>query len=70
LNSVGVNPDFIYAYSHIDGTGTYRLSGERGDGIFLLFDAHLPPSTSVVTPAMRQESLRKRRRGAQLRRRW
>jgi hypothetical protein len=38
LNSVGVNPDFIYAYSHIDGTGTYRLSGERGDGIFLLFD--------------------------------
>jgi hypothetical protein len=38
LNSVGANPDFIYAYSHIDGTGTYRLSGERGEGIFLLFD--------------------------------
>jgi hypothetical protein len=38
LNSVGANPDFIYAYSHIDGGGIYRLSGERGDGLFLLFD--------------------------------
>jgi hypothetical protein len=38
LNSVGVNPDFIYAYSHLDGTGVYRLFGDRGDGIFLLFD--------------------------------
>ncbi len=38
MNSVGVNPDFIYGYTQIDGTGTYRLSGERGDGLFLLFD--------------------------------
>ncbi len=38
FNSVGVNPDFIYAYSRIDGAGRYRLSGYRGDGIFLLFD--------------------------------
>ena len=38
FNSVGVNPDFIYAYALIDGTGSYRLSGYRGDGLFLLFD--------------------------------
>jgi hypothetical protein len=38
FNSVGANPDFIYAYAQIDGTGSYRLSGYRGDGIFLLFD--------------------------------
>jgi hypothetical protein len=37
-NSVGTNPDFVYAYSRIDGTGTYRLTGKRGDGLFLLFD--------------------------------
>ena len=38
FNSVGVNPDFVYAYARIDGAGRYRLSGYRGDGIFLLFD--------------------------------
>lgn len=38
LNGVGTNPDFIYAGTLIDGTGSYRLSGERGDGLFLLFD--------------------------------
>ncbi len=38
MNSVGTNPDFIYASTSIDGTGQYRLSGERGDGLFLLFD--------------------------------
>jgi hypothetical protein len=38
LNSVGTNPDFIYASATIDGTGRYRLSGERGEGLFLLFD--------------------------------
>lgn len=38
FNSVGANPDFIYAYAQIDGSGSYRLSGYRGDGIFLLFD--------------------------------
>jgi hypothetical protein len=32
--------------------------------------SHLPASTSAVTPEMRRESLQKRRRGAQLRRRW
>lgn len=38
FNSVGVNPDFVYAYAPIDGRGSYRLSGYRGDGLFLLFD--------------------------------
>lgn len=38
MNSVGTNPDFIYASAAIDGAGQYRLSGERGDGLFLLFD--------------------------------
>jgi hypothetical protein len=38
MNSVGVNPDFIYGYTPIDGTGTYRLSGRRGDAVFVLFD--------------------------------
>ncbi len=38
LNSVGANPDFIYSYARIDGTGSYKLSGFRGDAIFLLFD--------------------------------
>lgn len=37
-NSVGANPDFIYAYACIDGAARYRLSGFRGDGLFLLFD--------------------------------
>ncbi|MDY0070347.1 MAG: DUF1214 domain-containing protein [Porticoccaceae bacterium] len=38
LNTVGVNPDFIYGYTKINGEGTYRLSGYRGDGLFLIFD--------------------------------
>jgi hypothetical protein len=38
MNSVGTNPDFIYGYTQIDGTGTYRLSGDRGGSLFLLFD--------------------------------
>lgn len=38
LNSIGVNPDFIYGYTRIDGTGAYRLTGKRGDGVFVLFD--------------------------------
>ena len=38
FNSIGVNPDFIYSYARIDGSGSYRLSGFRGDGLFLLFD--------------------------------
>lgn len=38
LNTVGVNPDFIYGYTKIDGKGVYRLSGSRGDGLFVMFD--------------------------------
>jgi hypothetical protein len=38
LPYVGTNPDFIYAYARIDGRRAYRLSGTRGDGLFLLLD--------------------------------
>lgn len=38
LHCVGTNPDFIYATATIDGTGSYVLSGERGEGLFLLMD--------------------------------
>lgn len=38
LNAVGTNPDFIYGTASIDGAGSYLLSGERGEGVFLLLD--------------------------------
>ena len=38
LNCIGTNPDFIYGTASIDGNGSYLLSGERGDGLFLLMD--------------------------------
>lgn len=38
LHCVGTNPDFIYGTATIDGTGSYVLTGERGDGLFLLMD--------------------------------
>jgi hypothetical protein len=38
LNLVGTNPDFIYGTASIDGSGSYVISGERGDGLFLLLD--------------------------------
>lgn len=38
LNTVGVNPDFIYGAARIDGAGVYRLSGTRGDGVFVFID--------------------------------
>ncbi len=38
LNLVGTNPDFIYGAASIDGAGSYVISGERGDGLFLLLD--------------------------------
>src|SRR5271155_1431717 len=38
LNSVGVNPAFIYASSPFGGAGTYRLTGKRGDAVFAIFD--------------------------------
>jgi len=38
INCVGTNPDFIYGTASIDGSGSYLLTGERGDGLFLLMD--------------------------------
>tara|TARA_R110001606_G_scaffold156044_7_gene298739 strand:- start:3279 stop:4442 length:1164 start_codon:yes stop_codon:yes gene_type:complete len=38
LNCIGTNPDFIYGTASIDGSGSYLLTGERGDGLFLLMD--------------------------------
>jgi hypothetical protein len=38
LNCVGTNPDFIYGAASIDGGGSYLITGERGDGLFLLLD--------------------------------
>lgn len=38
LNSSSVNPDFIYYQASIDGAGTYRISGERGEALFVLLD--------------------------------
>lgn len=37
-NLVGTNPDFIYGTTSIDGSGQYLLTGERGEGLFLLLD--------------------------------
>jgi hypothetical protein len=38
LNASCTNPDFIYGAAAIDGTGSYRISGERGDGLFVFLD--------------------------------
>jgi len=38
LNSSSANPDFIYYQATIDGTGAYRISGERGRALFVLLD--------------------------------
>jgi hypothetical protein len=37
-NAVGVNPDFIYYQASVDGAGQYRITGTRGEGLFLLMD--------------------------------
>jgi hypothetical protein len=38
LNCVGTNPDFVYGAASIDGSGSYLITGDRGDGLFLLLD--------------------------------
>ncbi|MFA7554961.1 MAG: DUF1214 domain-containing protein [Spongiibacteraceae bacterium] len=38
LNTIGVNPDFIYGYTPLDGSGSYRISGVRGCEVFILMD--------------------------------
>lgn len=38
LNASSTNPDFIYGAAAIDGAGAYRISGQRGDALFVLMD--------------------------------
>jgi len=38
LNASSANPDFIYYQASVDGTGAYRISGQRGDALFVLLD--------------------------------
>lgn len=38
FNLVGTNPDFIYATASIDGEGSYLLTGERGESLFVQMD--------------------------------
>lgn len=38
LNASSANSDFVYLQATVDGTGQYRLSGERGEGLFVLLD--------------------------------
>ncbi|MEJ6011105.1 hypothetical protein [Novosphingobium aquae] len=38
LHCVGTNPDYNYGTATIDGAGSYLLTGERGEGLFLLMD--------------------------------
>ncbi|MGI4748740.1 MAG: DUF1214 domain-containing protein [Janthinobacterium lividum] len=38
LNSSSANPDFVYYQATVDGTGVYRVSGERGQALFVLMD--------------------------------
>ena len=37
-NASSANPDFVYYQATIDGTGAYRLTGRRGDALFVLLD--------------------------------
>jgi hypothetical protein len=37
-NASSANPDFVYYQASVDGTGQYRITGTRGDALFLLFD--------------------------------
>jgi len=38
LNASTANPDFIYYQASVDGAGTYRIAGTRGDALFVLLD--------------------------------
>lgn len=37
-NASSANPDFVYYSASIDGAGAYRITGRRGDGVFVLLD--------------------------------
>jgi hypothetical protein len=38
FNAASTNPDFIYYQSSVNGEGVYRISGYRGEALFVLFD--------------------------------
>ncbi len=38
LNGSMTNPDFVYGTASVDGEGAYRITGERGDALFVMFD--------------------------------
>ncbi len=38
LNASSANPDFIYYQASVDGAGAYRITGSRGDALFVLLD--------------------------------
>ena len=38
MNASSANPDFVYGQATVDGRGAYRISGRRGDALFVLFD--------------------------------
>ena len=38
LNASSANPDFVYYQASVDGAGRYRISGTRGDALFVLLD--------------------------------
>ncbi|WP_422342733.1 DUF1214 domain-containing protein [Parasphingorhabdus sp.] len=40
LNCIGTNPDFVYGTASIDGNGSYLVTGERGDALFVLMDVN------------------------------
>ena len=43
INS-GTNPDFMYFYTALDASGTYRLSGSRGSSLFI----HLVQNSGMI----------------------
>ncbi len=38
MNASSANPDFVYSQATVDGRGAYRISGRRGDALFVLID--------------------------------
>ena len=42
----GDNPDCLYLRTHIDGSQTYRITGNRGGVHYLVFSAYRPPDAT------------------------
>ena len=38
LNASSANPDFIYYQASVDGARAYRITGQRGDALFVSLD--------------------------------